>query len=137
MKPTPKQLETALRIADYLADHKGCHATLCVLNDVLGLFGVEVVVAPDGHELSYCNTGDPHTPTVCYDHNEGTFGVMAWGPWLEECETAYDDAHFTTACGHCGHRTPCAEKWNDTRCEQCGRNVQDGRPMPALTATTE
>jgi len=90
-------------------------------------FGVEHVECA-GRELSYLNSGDTYSATVCQE-GRGELFVSTWGDWYEDVEREHCEEEGAIRCGYCGDFTPCADDWRETRCEHCGRNVSSGQPM--------
>lgn len=134
MKDFRELAEHCLTLIGSEPDTVKAYGILKSANVLMGGFGVERV-HECGKTLLYVNTGESYGDTLLFADDE--FSVGSYAGWLEDVKTEYDDENFTTACGNCGHRTPCAERWNETRCEQCGCNVQDGSPMPKPTDDNE
>ena len=98
-------------------------------------FGIETVDLPEaGKSLSYLNTGETYTPTVCQEtqytnsingpeSESGPCFVSSWGDWFETAEQKYCQENGVIRCSNCGEFTPVHEPWDQTICENCGLNV--------------
>lgn len=56
---------------------------LHAINEVLECYGVEYI--EEGKlRISYCNTGDSYTSTICYNWNTQRFFIGSWGDLVEK-----------------------------------------------------
>ncbi|MFA5186680.1 MAG: hypothetical protein WC551_09410 [Patescibacteria group bacterium] len=95
-------------------------------------FGIEHESVGD-RELAYLNTGDTYSLTLAQEGEDGEVFSTSCGDWYEQAEQEYCEQEGAIRCGYCGEFTPCAEAWEETVCEHCGRNVSTGeKPKQAI-----
>lgn len=92
--------------------HSDVEYRLLEVDTLLESHGIESIEAYiDGPTLiSYCNMGDPYTPTVMYHHIDSRFLVASWADIVEELEraneyTEVDCPDFYAPIGTVSHDT--------------------------------
>jgi len=89
-------LATAKHIRKLMEEARGGRGVEDALEEIsklIGGFGHEVINGGDNRGgfwqnavLAYVNMGDTYDATIYYDTDKGTFGVGAWGGWVEAYE---------------------------------------------------
>lgn len=79
---------------DYELLHNGPSRKLYIIDRLVNGFGVETIRSSNDtcfyfYGISYVNTGDTYTTTLCYDHGKRKWLLRSWGDIVEANEKRF------------------------------------------------